>query len=222
MTTLGTGASCTTKSSRLSAQSMQAKLCKWPTCIALQGCYTLSSMVRYTYDPRALNVILNLLQPQPRQPNARLSKQGTVPRVSRHLSKSANFRPLLPSDAFLVTGEYCQRQNRPWLDCKYKLAKGCKQVAATRSKFGHQVMMLLESFSSEFSPHIKIFSPHLPVRDLPTVTAPCISVPSLVQNSSIVQPSLSVPSLVQNSSLVLLPSSTCLHVTTTWISVHLT
>ena len=61
------------------------------------------------------------------RPNLASSLMAAFPsrarcRVSRHLFKSPNFRPLLPSAAFLVTVEYCQRQNGPWFDCTYELA----------------------------------------------------------------------------------------------------
>ena len=191
MTTLGTTG---TTSSPLSAQLMQQP--KWNTCMHCKA--VLSSGMVYNPQPRALNVILNLLAgPTSLQPLMPAFPSSARCRVSRHLFKSANFRPLLPSAAFLVTVEYCQRQNRPWFDCKFELAQ-----LANSFKSCHSVMMLLESFSSpsQFSPHIKIFSPHLPARDLPTVTAPCISVPWLVQNSSLVQTCIGVPLPVQNSS----------------------
>ena len=109
-------------------QSMQAKLCKWPTCTCItsfQGSSTFNISMVHIEPACAESYFKSVAGPT--SPNARLSKRGTVPRVSRHLFKSGNFRPLLPSDAFLVTAEYCHRQNRPWFDCKYELARDCKQ-----------------------------------------------------------------------------------------------
>ena len=136
-------------------QSMQAKLCKWPTCTCItsfQGSSTFNISMVHIEPACAESYFKSVAGPT--SPNARLSKQGTVPRVSRHLFKSGNFRPLLPSDAFLVTAEYCHRQNRPWFDCKYELARDCKQ-GEQNWPLGDDAARIFLLLSS-----LRIFSPH--------------------------------------------------------------